>query len=129
VSARRAGSADFAFRAGTGFFALLVVVAVVAIGYQLVRQSELSLRQFGLHFWLTDIWDPVSGEFGARPFIWGTLYSSLLALILATPIALGIAIYISERSSPRSRRSSTAYGASSCWFRWCGSSNPPHRGG
>ena len=38
----------------------------------------------------------MSGEFGARPFIWGTLYSSVLALLLATPIALGIAIFLSE---------------------------------
>ena len=42
------------------------------------------------------IWDPVAGEFGALPFIWGTLYSSILALLIATPIALGIAIFISE---------------------------------
>ena len=42
------------------------------------------------------MWDPVAGEFGARPFIWGTLYSSVLALLISAPIALGIAIYISE---------------------------------
>ena len=42
------------------------------------------------------IWDPVAGEFGALPFIWGTLYSSVLALLIATPIALGIAVFISE---------------------------------
>src|SRR6185503_17187174 len=42
------------------------------------------------------IWDPVSGEFGALPFIWGTLYSSILALLISTPIALGIAVFISE---------------------------------
>ena len=58
-----------------------------------MRQSLLSIEQFGWHFWLTDTWDPVAGEFGARPFIWGTLYSSVLALIISTPIALGIAIY------------------------------------
>jgi phosphate transport system permease protein len=49
-----------------------------------------------LSFWRTEIWDPVAGEFGALPFIWGTLYSSVLALLIATPIALGIAIFISE---------------------------------
>src|SRR6185436_17322631 len=52
--------------------------------------------KFGLSFWVNDVWDPVSGEFGARPFIWGTLYSSVLALTLATPVALGIAIFLSE---------------------------------
>ena len=63
---------------------------------ELFRESRLSIQQFGWQFWQTDIWDPVAGEFGARPFIWGTLYSSVLALIISTPIALGIAIYISE---------------------------------
>ena len=55
-----------------------------------------SIQKFGLSFWRTEIWDPVAGEFGALPFIWGTLYSSVLALVIATPIALGIAIFISE---------------------------------
>jgi phosphate transport system permease protein len=49
-----------------------------------------------LDFWRTQVWDPVSGQFGALPFIWGTLYSSILALLLAAPIALGIAVFISE---------------------------------
>src|SRR5205085_1975398 len=68
----------------------------------------LSIRKFGFGFWTGTAWDPVSGEFGARPFIWGTLYSSVLALLLATPIALGIAIYISELS-PRFLRQPLAY--------------------
>ena len=55
-----------------------------------------SIQKFGLSFWRTEIWDPVAGEFGALPFIWGTLYSSVLALLIATPIALGIAVFISE---------------------------------
>src|SRR6478609_6393366 len=84
------------FRAGTGAFALLVIVGVLAIGYELYRQSVLSLHEFGWQFWQTDVWDPVAGQFGARPFIWGTLYSSILAILISTPIALGIAIYISE---------------------------------
>jgi phosphate transport system permease protein len=87
---------ELVFRAGTGAFALLLIAIVVAIGFELYRQSILSIREFGWQFWQTDIWDPVAGEFGARPFIWGTLYSSVLALLISTPIALGIAIYISE---------------------------------
>jgi phosphate transport system permease protein len=87
---------EMAFRAGTGAVALLLIVIVVAIGVELARQSVLSIREFGWAFWQTDIWDPVSGEFGARPFIWGTLYSSILALMISTPIALGIAVFISE---------------------------------
>ena len=95
---------EIIFRAGTGFFGLLLVVIVVAIGAELYRQSRLSITQFGWQFWQTDIWDPVAGEFGARPFIWGTLYSSVLALLIATPIALGIAIYISELAPDLLRR-------------------------
>jgi phosphate transport system permease protein len=68
----------------------------------------LSIQKFGLHFWTTKTWDPVAGEFGALPFIWGTLYSSLLALIISTPIALGIAIFISELS-PRMLRQPLTY--------------------
>jgi phosphate transport system permease protein len=92
------------FRVGTGLFALLLIVLVAAIGVELYRQSILSIREFGWQFWQTDTWDPVAGQFGARPFIWGTLYSSVLALIIATPIALGIAIYISELSPALLRR-------------------------
>jgi phosphate transport system permease protein len=90
------GRGDALFRGGTAAFGLLLIVIVAAIGVELWRQSQLSLQQFGWRFWTTDTWDPVLGEFGARPFIWGTLYSSVLALIIATPIALGIAIFISE---------------------------------
>src|SRR3954447_22314475 len=87
---------DFGFRMGTGAFALVLVLIVCAIGFELTRQSMLSINKFGLSFWRTEIWDPVAGQFGALPFIWGTLYSSILALGLATPIALGIAVFISE---------------------------------
>ena len=89
---------DFGFRIATGAFALLLVVLVAAIGVELVRDSWLSIQKFGLGFWLSRDWNPVSGEYGALPFIWGTLYSSVLALLIATPIALGIAIFISELS-------------------------------
>src|SRR4051812_39545044 len=84
------------FRAGTGLFAVTVIVIVAAIGLELAWQSRLSIREFGWGFWRTEIWDPVAGQFGARPFIWGTLYSSVLALLIATPVSLGIAIYTSE---------------------------------
>ena len=87
---------DLAFRLWTGAVAFCLVLLVVAIGYELTRQSSLSIAKFGLSFWVNDVWDPVSGEFGARPFIWGTLYSSVLALLIAGPIAIGIAIFLSE---------------------------------
>jgi phosphate transport system permease protein len=89
---------DLGFRLGTGAFALALILIVCAIGFELTRQSMLSIQKFGLSFWRTETWDPVSGEFGALPFIWGTLYSSILALLIATPIAIGIAVFISELS-------------------------------
>ena len=87
---------DLGFKLGTGVFALMLVAIVSGIGVELYRQSLLSIHKFGLGFWSTDTWDPVAGDFGARPFIWGTLYSSVLALLIATPISLGIAVYLSE---------------------------------
>ena len=87
---------DLGFRLGTGAFALVLFLIVAAIGVELTRQSMLSIQKFGFAFWRTQTWDPVAGDFGALPFIWGTLYSSFLALLIATPIALGIAIFIAE---------------------------------
>ena len=98
MSKHRARPDEIFFRVGAGLFAIVLIGVVVAIAFELWRQSRLSIHEFGWRFWLTDTWDPVSGEFGARPFIWGTLYSSVLALLIATPIALGIAIYIAELS-------------------------------
>src|SRR3954452_1043241 len=101
-------SDDRWFRLGTGAVAALVLLVVVGIGFELTRQSMLSIEKFGFRFWTGRIWDPVSGDFGALPFIWGTLYSALLALLLSTPIALGIAIFISELS-PRVLRQPLTY--------------------
>ena len=95
---------DLGFRIGTGLFGFLVILLVVAIGFELTRQSLLSIQKFGLAFWRTQTWDPVAGDFGALPFIWGTLYSSIAALLIATPVALGIAIFISELCPARLRQ-------------------------
>src|SRR5262252_1839462 len=101
-SSRRSAD-DRGFRLGTGFFALLVVLLVAGIFWELYRTSTLSLSRFGFRFWTGKTWDPVSGEFGALPFIWGTLYSSILAMLISTPIAIGIATYLSELSPRRLR--------------------------
>jgi len=87
---------DLGFRVATGAFGLLLILIVAAIGFELARQSILSIEKFGLRFWRTSTWDPVAGDFGALPFIWGTLYSSILALLIATPVAIGIAVFITE---------------------------------
>ena len=92
---------NLGFRLGTGLFGLVLVVLVAGIGALLFRQSWLSIQKFGMNFWRTEVWDPVAGDFGAYPFIWGTLYSSILALLLAAPISLGIAVFISELAPNR----------------------------
>jgi len=93
---RRAGISDVLFGEGTALFALILVIIVVSIGGVLFYQSLPTIREFGLNFWRTKTWDPIAENFGAFPFIWGTLYSSFLALLIATPISLGVAIFISE---------------------------------
>jgi len=92
----KARSDDIGFRVGTGLFGALIISVVAGIAIILSTDASAAIQKFGWQFWQTEIWDPVAGEFGARTFIWGTLYSSVLALVIAGPIALGIAIFISE---------------------------------
>ncbi len=96
IRKRRFYESDLSFQLGTGIFAVVLLLVVAAIGVVLTRESMLSIEKFGFDFWRTQTWDPVAGEFGALPFIWGTLYSSILALILATPVALGIAVFLAD---------------------------------
>jgi phosphate transport system permease protein len=96
MSRRRISANDRPFQLSTGAFALSVVAIVCAIAVVLTWESWASITEFGLKFWQTSTWDPVSGEFGAAPFIWGTLYSSILALAISTPVAIGIAIFLVE---------------------------------
>jgi phosphate transport system permease protein len=75
----------------------LAVVAVLAlIVYELVTGSRLSWHAFGFKFFAGSDWDPVSERFGALPFIYGTLVSSLLALIIAVPLSVGVAVFTTE---------------------------------
>ncbi|HZY44077.1 MAG TPA: phosphate ABC transporter permease subunit PstC, partial [Anaerolineae bacterium] len=76
--------------------ALSVLLLVVAIGYELWHSSALSREKFGLNFITTNDWDPVAESFGALPFILGTLVTSIIALIIAIPIGLGVAIFLAE---------------------------------
>jgi phosphate transport system permease protein len=95
---------EIVFRTGTGLFAVALIALVLGIAGVLYSDASLTIAKFGWQFWQTEVWDPVAGEFGARPFIWGTLYSAVLALLIAGPIALGIAIYVSELSPAGMRR-------------------------
>jgi phosphate transport system permease protein len=99
---------DLVLYFGTGAAALFIILLVSAIGVTLFVDSRLAQEKFGLSFWSGREWDPVSGVFGALPFIWGTLYSSLLALAIAAPVALGIAIFLSDLC-PRQLRAPLVY--------------------
>ena len=76
--------------------ALSIFAIVIFIASILVLRSHLTIAKFGFRFFTGQSWDPVNGEFGALPFIFGTLATSLLALILAVPLALGVAIFLTE---------------------------------
>jgi phosphate transport system permease protein len=75
---------------------LTVVGILFLIIYQLVARSTLSWHAFGFKFFTRSDWDPVSESFGALPFIYGTLVSSLLALLIAVPLAVGVAVFTTE---------------------------------
>jgi phosphate transport system permease protein len=92
---------DRAFKAGSGFFAIGVIVLLVAIGALLFASSRLTWQTFGLGFVTGTEWDPVAGIYGALPFIVGTLITSLIALILAAPIGLLTAIFLAELAPRR----------------------------
>src|SRR5438093_549229 len=94
--ARPSRFGDKAFEWLTLAMALTVVVLVVLIGWQLWRGSTLAIQKFGFHFLTTSTWDPVAELFGALPFIYGTLVSSLIALLIAVPLGIATAAYLTE---------------------------------
>ena len=87
---------DHAFQWLTLLMALTVFALIVLIGYELAQGSRLALQKFGWHFLISGDWDPVNDEFGALPFIFGTLVSSAIALLIAVPISIATAVYLTE---------------------------------
>jgi len=98
--------ADRVFRVLMVLCALSIFGIVVLIAWQLVERSQLSWHAFGFQFFyktyfdpttgLPSYWDPVNGYFSALPFVYGTLVSSLLSLVLAVPLAIGVAVFLTE---------------------------------
>jgi phosphate transport system permease protein len=76
--------------------ALILVLLVVAIVLEMVRAALPAMRTFGWRFLVDSTWDPVAEHFGVVPFVYGTLVSSLLALLIAVPLGIGAAIYLAE---------------------------------
>ena len=97
---RSADWGDGLFRGVLTALAAVVPLLFVGIIGLLAVSAWPSIRQFGFRFLWSSTWDPVKDVYGAAPMIWGTLLSSLIALVIAVPLAVGVAIYLTE-FSPR----------------------------
>jgi phosphate transport system permease protein len=95
---------DRIYRAVTTAFAAAVPLLLVLIALEVVVAAWPALREFGTGFLTSTQWDPVREQFGVGPMIWGTIVSSLLALALATPLALGVALFLTEFAPPALRQ-------------------------
>jgi phosphate transport system permease protein len=111
VSAETGSGARYADRTFR-FLCLAGALAVVALSalvfWQLLKGSHLSLVHFGWKFFISKTWDPVTDEFGALPFVFGTIISSLIALLIAVPLGLGTAIYLTDLAPVRLRQPLTS---------------------
>jgi phosphate transport system permease protein len=100
---REVNPVDRGFRWLTALFAFVILAVAIGMAAEMVKASRATLFQFGWSFVIGQEWDPVHGRFGALPFIFGTVASSLLSLIIAVPLALGVAITLSELAPLRLR--------------------------
>ncbi len=98
---RRLRSGDEMAHLVTLIFASSVLLITVLLVAQLYEGSALSRQKLGWNFLISRTWDPVAEDFGALPFIYGTVVTSVLALLLAVPLGVGAAIFLSELAAPR----------------------------
>ena len=98
-----AGLGDRVFQWTTGGFAGLILVLAAVVLFVLVRSAFPAWSKFGWHFLTSSDWDPVQEMFGSVPFVWGTLLSSAIALLIATPLGLGISLFLTELAPMKMR--------------------------
>lgn len=91
---------DRVYRVVTTGFAVVIPLLLGLIAFEVLVAAWPALREFGFGFLTSSQWDPVRQQFGAAPMIYGTIVSSLLALALATPLALGVAVFLTEYAPP-----------------------------
>ncbi len=98
LSGRIGGAAvgDRIYRWAITFFALCIPILLAFIALEVGRAGWPAFREFGLSFLTSSTWNPVAGVYGAAAAIYGTLVSSAIALILATPLAIGVALFLSD---------------------------------
>jgi len=85
----------------TFLFAASVVLVTVLLVFELWQESVLPRHKFGLHFFVTRVWDPIADQFGALPFIYGTLVTAVVSLVIAVPLGVGAAIFLAELAPAR----------------------------
>jgi len=88
-------------RVVTFLFAASVVLVTALLIFALWQGSALARHKFGLHFLATRVWDPVFDQFGALPFIYGTLITAVVSLVIAVPLGIGAAIFLAELAPAR----------------------------
>ena len=98
-------------RRGDRFFKWLTMAMAASVGilailvsFSLYQGSRLAIQKFGVGFLASSAWDPVQEQYGALPFIFGTVVSSLLALLIAVPLGVGTAVFLTELAPPRIRQ-------------------------
>jgi phosphate transport system permease protein len=104
VRVRHASWGDALFENVTRFFALLVFSLLAAILVSLVIGSQVTLEKYGLRFLWNAEWDPVREDFGALVPIYGTLMTSLIAMLIGVPVSFGIALFLTELAPPWLKR-------------------------
>jgi phosphate transport system permease protein len=87
---------DQIFKLLTLLMVMVLVALIALVGYELWHGSQLAIKKFGFSFLTSSDWDPVAEKFGAVPFIFGTVVSSFLGLLIAVPLGIGTAIYLTE---------------------------------
>jgi len=95
---------DPLLRGLSGLAAAVALAAIAGIVYEVVHLAGPAISEFGLGFVTTNDWNPVSKRFGAAPFLYGTAVTSLIAIVLATPLSIAISIYLTELAPRRIRR-------------------------
>lgn len=108
TSLERANHGDRVFKALLTLAALAVPTLLAFLVFELWDGARLAIGQYGFGFVTSSVWDPVAEKFGALPLIFGTLASSLLALVIAVPLSLGVAIYLTE-FAPKAVRQPVAF--------------------
>jgi phosphate transport system permease protein len=102
------GIGDRIYRWATTGFALLIPGLLLLVAFEVFRAGWPALKQFGFSFLTSSDWDAVNRRFGAAPAIYGTVVSSTIALVIATPLAVGVAVFLSE-FAPRGLRQILAF--------------------